>query len=290
MAIPGISCMDEFEYGSKTNRHLKAKSGKNRELKKKNKTNNIRLTSVERDYIENVYSDEEVFPCLNEQDLLDSLDKLNFVHLDDNLPSESEEFENTDLISKIYIDRRANDIKIDTCYYSVDNFSQFNRDIKLFLKDSEEYTFETAPAPPEIRRFIHLLGNLYRIKTYSVGKGLDKRTVLQKTDQSGLAFNTRQMDKVIEQGNKCLKWISGESKPKKDDSGRKRNAFSDSKSSKPVDGSVVGGNASPIAEENIGNKMLQKMGWSPGTGLGRESSGITSHIPAIVKTKRTGLV
>jgi hypothetical protein len=36
--------------------------------------------------------------------------------------------------------------------------------------------------------------------------------------------------------------------------------------------------------------MLQKMGWTPGTGLGRDSTGIINHIPAVVKTKRTGLI
>lgn len=280
--------MDDFEYSAKTNRHSKAKNGKARDFKKKEKKNNIRLSSSERDYINNVGSEDENFACLGEQELLGSLDKLNFVYLDDELPNESENSNNLKSLPKK--NAKTGNLNVDSDYYPVDNFSQFNRDIKLFLKDIEEDTFETAPAPPEIRRFIHLLGNLYRIKTFSVGKGLDKRTILQKTDQAGLAFNTRQVEKVVEQGNKALKWYSGEPKTKGNGTSLKSKSSSNVKSSKPIDGSIVGGGAQPINEDNIGNKMLQKMGWNPGTGLGRESSGITNHIPAIVKTKRTGLI
>jgi hypothetical protein len=32
----------------------------------------------------------------------------------------------------------------------------------------------------------------------------------------------------------------------------------------------VGGNAKPLGEDNVGNRMLRSMGWTPGTGLGAE--------------------
>ncbi|XP_062579376.1 G patch domain-containing protein 2-like [Saccostrea cucullata] len=38
----------------------------------------------------------------------------------------------------------------------------------------------------------------------------------------------------------------------------------------PIEEGVVGGNADPIPESNIGNRMLQDMGWVPGNGLGSE--------------------
>lgn len=52
---------------------------------------------------------------------------------------------------------------------------------------------------------------------------------------------------------------------------------------------VVGENAQPILENNIGNRMLQSMGWSPGSGLGRDGKGIAEPIQAVQRPKGLGL-
>lgn len=52
---------------------------------------------------------------------------------------------------------------------------------------------------------------------------------------------------------------------------------------------VVGESATPIPESNMGNRMLQSMGWSPGMGLGPEGRGITEPIRAMQRPKGTGL-
>ncbi|KAF7253996.1 G patch domain-containing protein 2 [Varanus komodoensis] len=51
----------------------------------------------------------------------------------------------------------------------------------------------------------------------------------------------------------------------------------------------VGENAQPISDSNIGNRMLQSMGWTPGTGLGPDSKGIAEPIRAIQRPKGLGL-
>ncbi|KAM9782886.1 G patch domain-containing protein 2 [Neosynchiropus ocellatus] len=53
--------------------------------------------------------------------------------------------------------------------------------------------------------------------------------------------------------------------------------------------SVVGENAPPIPESNMGSRMLQSMGWSPGMGLGPEGRGITEPVRATQRPKGTGL-
>ncbi|KAM3861359.1 G patch domain-containing protein 2 [Diretmus argenteus] len=52
---------------------------------------------------------------------------------------------------------------------------------------------------------------------------------------------------------------------------------------------VVGENAAPIPETNMGNRMLQSMGWNPGMGLGPDGRGITEPIRATQRPKGTGL-
>ncbi|XP_039972388.1 RNA-binding protein 5-like isoform X2 [Xiphias gladius] len=44
-----------------------------------------------------------------------------------------------------------------------------------------------------------------------------------------------------------------------------------------------------LMSDNIGNKMLQAMGWQEGKGLGRHQQGITTPISASLRTKGTGL-
>lgn len=52
---------------------------------------------------------------------------------------------------------------------------------------------------------------------------------------------------------------------------------------------VVGVDAPPISDTNIGNMMLRNMGWKPGTGLGAHESGICNPVCASKRPKQTGL-
>jgi len=45
----------------------------------------------------------------------------------------------------------------------------------------------------------------------------------------------------------------------------------------------------PISEGNIGNKLLQKMGWKEGTGLGKKNQGRTEIIEAEQRVSNAGL-
>ena len=56
--------------------------------------------------------------------------------------------------------------------------------------------------------------------------------------------------------------------------------------SQPV---IIGGDVPALSETNIGNKMLQGMGWMPGTGLGPHSNGIVNPIVTIRRPKLSGL-
>lgn len=49
---------------------------------------------------------------------------------------------------------------------------------------------------------------------------------------------------------------------------------------------VVGTVYRPLDETNVGNRMLQSMGWRPGAGLGAESDGIKSPVKAYFRSRR----
>ena len=52
---------------------------------------------------------------------------------------------------------------------------------------------------------------------------------------------------------------------------------------------VVGGDAPPINEHNIGNQILRSMGWKPGYGLGVDENGIRHPVIANRRPKLAGL-
>jgi hypothetical protein len=56
------------------------------------------------------------------------------------------------------------------------------------------------------------------------------------------------------------------------------------------EGQIVGFNAPEISAENKGRKLMEKVGWAPGSGLGREGSeGIKKPVQVIAKFSNKGL-
>ncbi|XP_052769286.1 G patch domain-containing protein 2-like [Mya arenaria] len=70
------------------------------------------------------------------------------------------------------------------------------------------------------------------------------------------------------------------------------NTLTDSKRQRktppPIFG-LVGGDSEPIPDTNIGNRMLQQMGWNPGQGLGIDGTGIRTPVLASTRPHRQGL-
>ena len=284
---------DDFGSFKKEDHRSRKSKGKEKDAKRRKN----RLDSVERDYLENVATDDEPVGdmVLSAEDLLKSLDELNFIPGDSSSEDENVEVIEEAQIAVLRASRKKKvDVPVIDCdLYQVITFNQLNRDLKLFLKEDDEEIFECAPASGDVRKFVHLLGNVYRLKSLTIGRAEEKRIILQKTESTGLPANPRDLDQIIEKGNKAIKWTSGEAKNggKKKGKGKgKGNSFATGSSAKPIPGSVVGHGSAPIEENNIGNMMLKKMGWEPGTGLGRDSNGITQPIAAVVKVKRQGLV
>ena len=52
---------------------------------------------------------------------------------------------------------------------------------------------------------------------------------------------------------------------------------------------VVGGRAPVLDETNVGNRILQGMGWRPGMGLGPAGGGIQEPVRAYIRPRRSGL-
>ncbi|KAI8599572.1 G-patch domain-containing protein, partial [Dissophora ornata] len=146
-------------------------------------------------------------------------------------------------------------------------------------------SLQLPPMPKPLRRKIHLLCNHYNVKSQSVGSGKRRFPILVKTDRTKMPINPVNITKLLNPSEKELKELTRLSAQFQ---GTRKGGNGGGGNGAPH-GTVVGASASAISGENLGHRMLTKMGWSPGVGLGAAGEGITQPIEAIVRAKRRGL-
>lgn len=200
---------------------------------------------------------------------------------------------------------------------SFETLLDINRQIEDFVKDRTTDSLQLPPMPKPLRRKVHLLCNHYSLKSQSVGSGKRRFPILIKTDRTKMPLNPVNVNKLLNQSEKELTMLSaqfqgsrkggnnnfgnsnnfGGKGGKKGGNGGGGGGFSKGKgkngggggSMAAPHGTVVGASASAISVENLGHRMLSKMGWMPGVGLGASGDGITQPIEAIVRAKNRGL-
>ncbi|KAF9299298.1 hypothetical protein BGZ74_008981 [Mortierella antarctica] len=175
-----------------------------------------------------------------------------------------------------------------------------NRSIEYFVKDRTTDTLQLQPMPKDLRRRVHLLCNHYNLKSQSIGSGKRRFPVLIKTERTKMPVNPANVNKLLSQGDNELARLSAQfqgSRKGNGGNGGQGHGYGGGKKGKGrggfnaaiVHGAVVGAEASEISVENLGHRMLSKMGWSPGVGLGASGEGITQPIEAIMRSNRRGL-
>ncbi|KAF9096165.1 hypothetical protein BGX23_011860 [Mortierella sp. AD031] len=202
---------------------------------------------------------------------------------------------------------------------SFETLMDINRQIEDFVKDRHNDSLQLAPMPKPLRRKVHLLCNHYSLKSQSVGSGKRRFPILIKTDRTKMPLNPVNVNKLLNQSEKELTMLSaqfqgsrkggnsynnynnnnfgGKGGKKGGNNNNNNGGFMKGKgkngggggSMAAPHGTVVGASASAISVENVGHKMLSKMGWMPGVGLGASGEGITQPIEAIVRAKNRGL-
>lgn len=157
-----------------------------------------------------------------------------------------------------------------------------------------------------LRKTVHEFASLYGLKSKSRGKGEQRFIVLYKTKRSTLPGKSGRtaIDRLIDRGNamqhtagyqrslSTLDAKMGKKKTKtKGKSGQPASFAESSQSARVVPGMVVGSSASPIQESNVGNILLRKMGWTPGSTLGTagSSDGLRDPLKAVIRKKNAGL-
>ncbi|KAF9284709.1 hypothetical protein BGZ74_001666 [Mortierella antarctica] len=172
-----------------------------------------------------------------------------------------------------------------------ETLSELNKAIEDFVRD-EPRQLQLPPMPKTLRRKVHLLAETYNLRSQSLGSGKKRSPMLVKTHQTRMPPNPVNIHKLLNQSEQELKKISIQRRMDKQGGGGgrgPRGGRDGNPGSRPVHGTVVGAEASAISIENKGHRMLAKMGWSPGVGLGATGEGITQPIEAIMRARRRGL-
>ncbi|KAM0747076.1 hypothetical protein T439DRAFT_272741, partial [Meredithblackwellia eburnea MCA 4105] len=171
--------------------------------------------------------------------------------------------------------------------------------MREFVMDPTKETLALPPMSKKSRVAVHLLAEVYGLKSKSVGKGSSRFPVLEKTKRSAVfGVDERKVRAIVHTaaGEGAGRWNSGGGLNKGKMGGLWAALSGEKPSSsgqrgggaKHREGVVVGVGAEKIGSDNVGFALLQKMGWKEGDQIGM-SGGISEPIAARIKTNRSGL-
>ncbi|KAK6345083.1 hypothetical protein TWF718_007017 [Orbilia javanica] len=163
--------------------------------------------------------------------------------------------------------------------------------IKQFLMSGAAERLSLPPMQKQDRLQIHILAHRFFMQSKSQGKGNSRFPVLYKTKQSRLfEGDEAAIDSLLSspsgQGSRGrfgkIRGNTGRQSANGGGGGGDRTTHN-------KDGMIVGTGAAELSQGNKGYDMLAKMGWTTGTGLGSNRTGILDPVQAIVKNSRAGL-
>jgi hypothetical protein len=139
------------------------------------------------------------------------------------------------------------------------------------------------------RKVVHEIANAFKLKSKSVGDGVNRAPVLTRT-KGTLEYVDSAFAKLDRKFKRRMDVGWGKTGPGNAKGGRKGGRSGDVGATSYRDGDVVGASAPELGVENKGHALLLKMGWSQGTALGAlNNKGIMLPISHVVKTTKSGL-
>ncbi|BGP42715.1 squalene synthetase-like protein [Rhodotorula kratochvilovae] len=184
-----------------------------------------------------------------------------------------------------------------------------NTRIRHFIvADLSAASLSLPPMAKKARIAVHLLAEVYGLKSRSLGSGKSRFPVLERTSRTtvvgvserrvraivGTADGEHELDadwggprgKGKYRGKMGGLWkaLEGASGKKSGGGGGGRGQLG-----KNPEGAVVGQGADRIGEDNVGFALLKKMGWTEGGQIGLSGQGLQEPVVARMKTGKSGL-
>lgn len=169
------------------------------------------------------------------------------------------------------------------------------RDFIMYQPDKTSFSF--PPMDKRTRARFHLVANLYGMRSHSQGSGKSRHMVVERTHLTTLiGISEKEVDTVLFGiGEKEVEMaVVDRHKIKlnrKDlvDKFKNKGEKASGRHQKSKEGTLVGHGAGHIGEDNVGFKLLTKMGWSMGQSIGVASGGLQQPLMAVFKTNKGGL-
>ncbi|KAI8450554.1 hypothetical protein BY996DRAFT_4540816, partial [Phakopsora pachyrhizi] len=151
--------------------------------------------------------------------------------------------------------------------------------------------FELPPMNRINRAQFHRIAKLYGLTSYSVGTGRSRYQVFEKTSRTQLyKIDEFKVEKIltepvpISKSKKSSTFLIDRKNKKKEGLDESRRV------GKHKEGAIVGKGASKIGADNVGFKLLAKMGWVDGQSMGlKPPERIKEPLMAVIKNSRGGL-
>ncbi|GAB7361286.1 hypothetical protein MBLNU230_g1346t1 [Neophaeotheca triangularis] len=174
---------------------------------------------------------------------------------------------------------------------------QLISELTLFLLDEGRTSCPLPPMQSSDRKAVHEAVAKIGLNSKSVGKQQARFTVVHKTGKT--LINEEALLRAVRTTRGLKGFIKNNSY-----TGKTKSQHFDNKTGRTVrakrqggvgeagmnrEGAVVAQHAKELGKENKGHSMMEKMGWTSGTGLGAQRDGRVVPVEAMIKTTKSGL-
>lgn len=163
-------------------------------------------------------------------------------------------------------------------------------EIRRFAMQRDQQQLAFPPLDTNANWYVSSLAQRHGLTAITEGSNDAKYVRVSLTKRANPYVPDSKLRTLLTRRRTFMRTDTMDAQLKKSKKGTKKDKHGkDAPQAKVRDGHVVGQNATEIGESNFGHKMLKQMGWTEGSGLGREKEGITAPIPATVKLTKAGL-
>lgn len=169
------------------------------------------------------------------------------------------------------------------------SLKQIHDELRDFLQNEDLSQRAFPPMDKINRKSLHEICTALNLKSKSQGAGKNRFPIIYKTsmtqeysdDMFGRVLNASTRGFLT---NAKAKKMSKQMKPRAGRGGGFSKAATGLR-----DGEVVGAGAAELSRDNFGHRMMEKMGWTKGAGLGKDGEGRLHHVEQVMRTSKAGL-
>lgn len=157
-----------------------------------------------------------------------------------------------------------------------------------FLNDSKRNALTFPPMDPHGIKTVQKFAYLYNMKARKFGAGLKSHAVAVKNKRTFRSLPDYHSIAMLMKQRPVFNRID-QKRAKADIDQEKSSRRGVPSKAHVKEGDIVGADAPEISSNNVGRKLLMKMGWKSGQGLGLDNAGIPEPVVAKIKKTKLGI-